>query len=63
MQEMTRFGMGPDDFRELAQYIRDVVADGRSVRDEVTAFRKRFLSMRYCFGEDAFGDCWKNCTV
>lgn len=56
VQEMTRFGMGPDDFRELAQYIRDVVADGRSVRDEVTAFRKRFLSMRYCFGEDAFGD-------
>jgi len=56
VQEMTRFGMGPEDFRTLAQYIHDVVADGRSVREEVTAFRKRFLAMHYCFGEDAFGD-------
>jgi aminomethyltransferase len=56
VQEMTRFGVGPEDFRTLAQYIRDVVADGRSVREEVTAFRKRFLAMRYCFTEDAFSD-------
>jgi hypothetical protein len=48
--------MGPEDFRMLAQYIRYVVADSRSVREEVTAFRKRFLTMRYCFTEEAFGD-------
>jgi len=54
VQEMTRFGMGPEDFRTLAQYIHDAVVDGRSVREEVTAFRKRFLAMRYCFAEDRF---------
>ena len=56
VQEMTRFGMGPEDFRTLAQYIHDVVAGGRLVREEVTAFRKRFLTMRYCFAEDMFTD-------
>ena len=56
VQEMTRFGMVPEDFRRLAQYIHDVVVGGRSVREEVTAFRKRFLVMRYCFAEDMFTD-------
>src|SRR5659263_39911 len=59
VQEMTRFGMGPEDFRELAQYIHDVVVGGRLVRDEVAAFRKRFLTMRYCFAEDMFTDLMK----
>jgi aminomethyltransferase len=54
VQEMTRFGMAPEDFRTLAQYIRDVVAGGRSVREEVAAFRRRFLDMRYCFAEEEF---------
>ena len=56
VQEMTRFGMAPEDFRTLAQYLHDVVVDGRSIREEVTAFRKRFLTMRYCFADDAFAD-------
>jgi aminomethyltransferase len=56
VQEMTRFGMGPEDFRSLSQYIHDAVVGGRSVREEVTAFRKRFLAMRYCFAEDMFTD-------
>jgi len=56
VQEMTRFGMGPEDFRTLAQYIHDVVVGGRPVRKEVTAFRKRFMTMRYCFSEDMFAD-------
>jgi aminomethyltransferase len=59
VQEMTRFGMGPEEFRTLAQCIRDVVAGGRLVREEVTAFRKRFLTMRYCFAEDMFTDLMK----
>jgi aminomethyltransferase len=59
VQEMTRFGMGPEDFRTLAQYIHDVVAGGRLVREEVAAFRKRFLTMRYCFAEDMFTDLMK----
>jgi aminomethyltransferase len=56
VQEMTRFGMGPEDFMTLAQMIHDVVADGRSLREEVIAFRRRFLTMEYCFREEAFAD-------
>jgi aminomethyltransferase len=56
VQEMTRFGMGPADFGTLARYIHDVVANGRTVREEVTAFRKRFLDMRYCFAEGMFSE-------
>jgi len=59
VQEMTRFGMGPEDFRRLALYIHAVVVGGRSVREEVTAFRKRFLAMRYCFAEDQFAEVMK----
>ena len=55
VQEMTRFGMGPEDFRTLAQYIHDVVVGGRPVREEVIAFRRRFLDMRYCFADEALG--------
>ncbi|MHB8909269.1 MAG: glycine cleavage system aminomethyltransferase GcvT [Syntrophales bacterium] len=56
VQEMTRFGMGPEDFRELAQMIRDVIVAGRQVKEEVTAMRRRFLAMQYCFPDEAFGD-------
>jgi aminomethyltransferase len=56
VQEMTRFGMRPEDFRTLAQMIHDVVTGGRSVREEVIAFRRRFLAMQYCFPDGAFAD-------
>ena len=55
VQEMTRFGMGPEDFQMLAQYIRDVIVGGRRVKEEVIAFRRRFLAMQYCFADEAFG--------
>ena len=54
VQEMTRFGMGPEDFRTLAGYIRDALA-GRAVKEAVIAFRRRFLAMRYRFADEAFG--------
>jgi aminomethyltransferase len=51
--EMTRFGMREAQFEELAQLIHDVVAEHRSVREEVISFRKPFLEMKFCFsGED-----------
>ena len=56
VQEMTRFGMGPEDFRALAQLIRDVVAAGRTVREDVIALRRHFLTMGYCFREEAYND-------
>ena len=47
--EMTRFGMGREDFRTIAQFIRDVAIGGHTVRENVRSFRKDFLELRYCF--------------
>ncbi len=52
VSEMTRFGMGPEDFGELAELIRDVVVDHSTVKPQVAEFRRRFLEMRYCFNKD-----------
>ena len=54
--EMTRFGMGPEDFAELAELIRDVIVDDATVKPKVAELRKRFLDMRYCFNEDEFAE-------
>jgi aminomethyltransferase len=50
--EMTRFGMQAPDMQIVAQLIHDVVAEGRQVKDEVAAFRKKFQKMHFCFPED-----------
>ena len=47
--EMSRFGMEAAHFQKLAQLIRDVIMEGRSVKEEVSSFRKDFLEMKYCF--------------
>ena len=52
--EMTRFGMGPDDFGELAELIRDVIVHQSTVKPRVAELRKRFLEMKYCFTSDEF---------
>jgi aminomethyltransferase len=49
VQEMTRFGMGPADFEELAGLMADCILRGARVREEVERLRGRFLDMRYCF--------------
>jgi aminomethyltransferase len=49
VSEMTRFGMEEGDFEHLAQWMKDVIVDGRTVKDEVVQFRKRFLKMRFQF--------------
>jgi aminomethyltransferase len=49
--EMTRFGMEPDDFGELAELIRDVIVHGATVKPRVAELRKRFLELRYCFDD------------
>jgi len=49
VQEMTRFGMGPAQFQELAELIRDVIVTGAKVKDKVVALRQRHDRMRYCF--------------
>jgi aminomethyltransferase len=56
VSEMTRFGMEPGDFPELAQFMHDVIIRGRPVKDEVKAFRKRFQDMKYCFSGEEYSD-------
>jgi glycine cleavage system T protein len=56
VSEMTRFGMGPEDFKVLAGFIHDVIAGGKKPKKEVTDFRKRFLTMKYCFSGKEFED-------
>ena len=51
VSEMTRFGMGPEDFGELAELIRDVVTQNAMVKPKIAEMRKRFLDMKYCFTE------------
>ncbi len=53
-QEMTRYGMAPGDFRELAGIIAEILRDGADRpsghwREAVAAFRGRFTMMHYCF--------------
>jgi aminomethyltransferase len=52
--EMTRFGMKPEDFQVLAEWMKAVIMGGRNVKADVIAFRKRFLDMQYCFSGEEF---------
>jgi aminomethyltransferase len=54
--EMTRFGMEPEDFGELAELIRDVIVHRATVKPQVVELRKRFLDMKYCFSAEEFED-------
>jgi aminomethyltransferase len=47
--EMTRFGMREADFGPAAEMIADVVLRGRSVKDAVKTFRRKFLDLKFCF--------------
>jgi aminomethyltransferase len=54
--EMTRFGMGPDEFAEVAELIRLVVRDDEDVATRVAQLKARFPEVGYCFGPDVVGD-------
>jgi len=56
VQEMTRFGMMPNDFQQLAQFMADVILGNKNVKQDVSTFRKRFLDLKYCFSGDEFDD-------
>ncbi len=47
VSEMTRFGMEEEDFGELAELMARVIIKNENVAGEVTAFRQRFMKMRY----------------
>lgn len=56
VSEMTRFGMQPEDFQELATLMADVIKNDSNIQEKITSFRGRFLDMRYCFQEKDFPD-------
>ena len=47
--EMTRFGMGADDFRGVAELIAEVVKHNAHVSARVKAARSRFHELQFCF--------------
>jgi aminomethyltransferase len=54
VSEMTRFGMREEDFRTLAELVRNVVVNNAKVIDKVRALRKRFRTLQFCFGGDDY---------
>ena len=54
--EMTRFGMGPSEFRELAELVAAVVTENAAAKERVRSLRRRFLEMQYCFREEEYSD-------
>jgi len=52
VQEMTRFGMKEEDFKELAEYMADVILREKDISQKVSSFRKRFTKMQYCLPEE-----------
>jgi aminomethyltransferase len=54
--EMTRFGMGPNEFRQVARLMADVILHDKDVRRPVMQLRQQFTHMRYCFDETSIAD-------
>jgi len=54
--EMTRFGMGPDEFRHLAWLIHGALTTGADVKEEIKRFRERFLDLQFCFRKEECGE-------
>jgi aminomethyltransferase len=56
VSEMTRFGMEETHFQQLAEYIRDIVVAGKTLKQEVMDFRAPFQDLQFCFKETPFDD-------
>jgi len=56
VSEMTRFGMGSNDFRELAVLVSDAVVKNARVIDEVRRLRARFCDLQYCFKGEGYAE-------
>ncbi len=54
--EMTRFGMGEEDFRALAFLMKEIVIDGADLVEQVKALREPFRELRFCFTGDQYAD-------
>jgi len=56
VSEMTRFGMGPDDFHELAGILSEVVLKQSRVIDKVRSLRARFCELQFCFKGEEYAE-------
>lgn len=56
VSEMTRFGMGEEDFRTLALLIKEVVLNKVNVTDQVKALRGLFCELQFCFSTEDYTD-------
>jgi hypothetical protein len=44
--------MVEEDFGQLAGFVADVVVRNKNVGDEVTAYRRKFLEMKFCLSPE-----------
>ena len=58
--EMTRFGMTPEDFQTLAQFIHDLLVKDISVIEHIKDLRSRFLNLKYCFSDSQYDQLIQN---
>lgn len=49
VQELTRYGMGPDEMEEAAELLAAAITGRRDVRKDVAALRRRFPDVSYGF--------------
>lgn len=58
VQELTRVGLGPAEFEEVAKFYRRVVLDKEDpakVQSDVAAFKADFQTVQYCFNDEQLG--------
>jgi len=49
VQEMTRFGMGKEEMRRIAELIKECIVDKKKVKEEVNRFRLAYQEVKYSF--------------
>jgi glycine hydroxymethyltransferase len=49
VQEMTRFGMGPEEMRHIAELMKACIVDKKNVKKEVNDFREDYQEVKYSF--------------
>ena len=50
VQEMTRFGMGPEEMVQIADLMKAALTQERDIRSEVATLRERFPDVQYGYG-------------
>jgi len=60
VSEMTRFGMGEEDFRALAFLMKEIVIGGVDSIEQVRTFREPFRELSFCFTGDQYADLVEN---